>query len=109
MTLTTTSPWWQRAISGVREPIKDGHPCEGYFATRGSKGGALIPARIWSDKGRFYCIVGGEARDAIKEWNFLARRPISAETYRRMTETLKEHGGPKEARKAKLVDLKPRF
>lgn len=109
MTLVTQSAWWSRAISGQREPIKDGDPQCGYFATRGSKGGALIPARIWMDHGRLYCIVGGEARDPIKEWPFLARRPIAAETYQRMVETLKQHGGPKEARRAKLHELKPRF
>lgn len=107
MTLVTTSAWWQRAISGVREPIKDGHPCEGYYATRGSKGGALLPARIWRQGAHFFCTVAGRESDAVKEWPFLARRPISAETYERMVALLKQHGGPKEARRAKLHELSP--
>lgn len=109
MTLVTTSPWWTRAISGQQQPIKDGAPQPGYYATRGSKGGALLPARIWQEHGRFHCTVAGQVSDAVKEWPFLARRPISAETYERMVALLKEHGGPKEARRAKLHDLPPRF
>ena len=78
--------------------------------SRGAKGGALIPARLWSDRGRLYCTVAGESRDALQEWPFLHRRPISAETYALMMKTLKDQfATPKDARKARLHDLKPRF
>lgn len=110
MSLVTTSLWWERARAGTKEPIRADRPMEGYYATTAARGGALIPARIWSDSGRFFCIVGGEARDTLEQWPYLARRPIAPETYAAMMKGLKEtFTTPREARKAKLHDLKPRF
>ena len=108
MSLITASPWYERALAGAPEPIRDGQPQEGFFACKLGRNGALAPARIWSDGGRFYCVIAGEARDPIQEWPFLSKRPIAAATYAVMLRNLKDNfASPKEARKAKLHELKP--
>jgi hypothetical protein len=110
VSLVTQSSWWEAAVRGEARPIRADQVQPGYYATRAARGGALIPARIWQDGGRFFCSVAGEARDALQEWAFLAKRPISATTYALMLKNLKDtFASPKDARKAKLHDIPPRF
>ena len=110
VTRITQSDWHLRATKGEAQAIRADLPQPGYYATKGAKGGALVPARIWQEHGRLYCTVAGEDRSALQEWPYLARRPISGPTYDMMMKTLKDQfETPKAARKARLHELKPRW
>lgn len=110
MSVKTTSDWWARARAGDRQPIRDGHPQEGYYAASAGRGHATAPARIWSEAGRFYCTIAGENRKAMQEWPYLSRRPISAETYEQMMKRLnKVDPGPRGRRRTRMDDIPPPF
>ena len=106
----TISDWWTRALAGERTPIAADEPQCGYYVTRAFRKGPKLPARIWSEGGKFYCLVAGEQREALKEWPFLALHPISAEQYVKMSATIGVIAGPRERRRLTLHDLPvPKF
>lgn len=94
MSTITASDWWRRSLAGERTPINANEPQPGYYATRSYRGGPMMPARIWTENGKAYCMVAGERRDALRDWPYLAARPITADEYSRLTGTLGTVAGP---------------
>lgn len=100
----TTSEWWERARAGNAMPIRDGHPQAGYYAVK--RRGLMVPARLWKQDGRWHCLIGGRPADAVREWPYLAKRPIAADTYGHLMKTLR----PADRRNRRAVDdLPPPF
>ena len=77
-----------------RIPIQSGDPQCGWYRRRlGGNGSPWVPGRIWIAREidiltgeliapeRFLCEVDGERRDAYREWESLAGRPITQAQY----------------------------
>lgn len=90
----TASDFWRRALAGERPPIPMNAPQPGYYRRTLVNGGPWVPARIWyglppdpvtgellDRSPRAQCEVGGESRDALDQWTWLASRPIPKETF----------------------------
>lgn len=92
--MTDVYAWWRKALEmgGGRELTRDqlltlslseGHPEAGFYRKRMGKDGRSVPVAIWPDEaGGFHCLVGDYAANAIDEWTYLGRWPISEAVYR---------------------------
>lgn len=89
--------WWRAACSGdpVVYHLNDIEP--GYYKTRLVLRGVWWPARIWivsevdadgylTGEERFACHVAGEPADALEQWPYLSKRPVTITEYQQLCE-----------------------
>ena len=84
--------WWRRALTGEKIggptlPVHDGEPQLGFYRRRTSKAGGYVGVAIFEHEGHVVAIRNGEEADAAAEWSWVARYPISEETYRTWEKT----------------------
>lgn len=102
--LLTAMRWHRRALAGIAQPVHAEDPQPGWYRRRLVKGGPWVPAQIWieqvldADTGELTepettrCKVNGEEVDAIREWLWLAKNPISQGEFDRMTDEIERAG-----------------
>ena len=81
--------WHRDALAQKRPKVHEGEPQMGWFKVRMVRGGPFVPARIWIEREicpltgelacdeRILCEVNGARRDALREWVWLSKNPIS--------------------------------
>lgn len=82
--------WWQAMLKGEKPPIHENEPQCGYFKVRDRRGlnadkaaikRPFIAAAIWKQDGEFHAEIAGEPVHMERAWPWLARHPITYETY----------------------------
>lgn len=87
--------WWREELLAPGQKVPDVPQC-GFYRRRLVRGGPWCPARIWREESRDYetgertgrdvllCEVAGRAKDAVHQWDSLARSPIPEADYLHM-------------------------
>lgn len=89
--------WWRQALEDKELTLAIEYDWEdpkcGFFEGKMSRGGIMMPARIWIendicpvtgellDDEVFWCEHGGQLKDPYEQWMWLAQQPITEEYY----------------------------
>lgn len=88
--------WWRASTRGERRPVFEDDPQPGFYRRRLVRGGPWVAARIdlvqildpetgeLAEPERLTCIVGGDRRDAYREWTWIASNPVTREEHARL-------------------------
>jgi hypothetical protein len=86
--------WHRRALAGEKPPVWESEPKCGWYLARLEARGDLVPGSVWMDQPTdpetgelcgdevLRCEIGGECRNPIDAWTWLAKRPVSYQEYR---------------------------
>ena len=82
--------WWRKALDGTPPPLHESEPQCGYFKMRDRRGlnrkkapikRPFVAAAIWRDAEGFKAEIAGSQVPIDRAWPWIARHPISFETY----------------------------
>lgn len=86
--------WWANALKGVQLPIDPNTPESGYYRlkTKNTATGKVTakPVAIWRDAGEMLCRSGDvmlSHQRTCEIWPYLAKNPVSYESYKQAAET----------------------
>ena len=101
------SDWWRRALAGEKPLVESSQPQAGYYQTRAFRNGPALPAQIWREGPRLYCLIAGKSEKVLDQWPYLAGRPITAQQHRELQSRLPKRADPRAVHRLGLDDLDP--